>query len=98
MIYVRFLVGILLITSITWLCQYSYSKGYNTAQAKYQHQELINEQHMQQQYIAKSESVAITTENLKCRPKNSYLGSKLPRITEFFTSYRPALIHNPKVA
>jgi len=35
---------------------------------------------------------------LKCRPKNSYLGSKLPRITEFFTSYRPALIHNPKVA
>ena len=39
-----------------------------------------------------------TTIALKCRPKNSYLGSKLPRITEFFTSYRPALIHNPKVA
>jgi len=37
-------------------------------------------------------------QELKCRPKNSYLGSKLPRITEFFTSYRPALIHNPKVA
>jgi len=86
MIYIRFLVGVLLITGIIWLSQYSYSKGYHTAQFKYQHQELINEQHMQQQYIVKSESVAITTENLKNKLNTEE--NKLNAIKTIISKYR----------